>query len=106
MLLTLPGAQVKATMLGKSDEKSATQTGWHNVAGSRDLERERNNAAATTANSELMVRDTDLKSRSKKAINTLKAESMERSGNRQVEHINHGDLLRNGKMNVQTAYGN
>jgi hypothetical protein len=87
------------------DDKSGTQTGWHNVAGSRDLDRERANVVAT-ANSELMVRDTDLKSRSRKAINTLKAESYERSGKRQVDHMNHGDLLRNGKMNVQTAYGN
>lgn len=90
-------------MLGKHDEKGATHTGWHAVAGSRDLDRERAIAVATT-NSELMVRDTDIKSRSKKAINTLKAESMERK--RQADHMNHGDLLRNGKMNVQTAYGN
>ena len=105
MPLTLPGASAKAAILGMHDEKSATHNGWHNVAGSRDLDRERVNAVAT-ANSELMVRDTDMKSRSKKAINTLKADSMERSGKRQVDHMNHGDLLRNGKMNVQTAYGN
>ena len=73
------------------------------MAASRDLDRERatTNSAATGE----LSRGPDGKSRSKKAINTVKADSIDRPI-KQVDQVNHGDLLRNGKMNVQTAYGN